>query len=442
MDENTKKREDQASPQVTTPVCSVSGSLNDLRNAVPQQTVSSIDGIAQQHCASPPTTVMPLTHSGGSSMSFLDLPPEIRNMIYCCVFPKGQSAVQLLARHSGKGYIAMSDRLQLLYTCRQIYEEATGLLQSSRRFKVVQPRSLWDLINKCRYPTGNCCCRCDDLENGILDQILPQEGIFVDYDLDRGTVRGNIPSLLHTNWSFRCLCVRSASLIRFTAQTNISTTEPVSDSFGALQNWLRQLPSYLLSLIGDPTRTEMSVILNFTMNTITQFEDIRFEMNSLSDAIVRQPPVMENGQIADLMVRIENPGRSVSSAKKQIVDVLMESLMFMQKVRTEHPKLRYERCPKILIDGRFRVREAQFCLKDGSMLEITNEESFWEFGESDGWEDDDFEVKWDDMISAGLMDDFDPRKSWPSPKFETINNETLGEGTVELAKRVIDCFWA
>ena len=109
----------------------------------------------------------------------------------------------------------------------------------------------------------------------------------------------------------------------------------------------------------------MSVILNFTMNTITQFEDIRFEMNSLSDAIVRQPPVMENGQIADLMVRIENPGRSVSSAKKQIVDVLMESLMFMQKVRTEHPKLRYERCPKILIDGRFRVREAQFCLKVG-----------------------------------------------------------------------------
>jgi hypothetical protein len=88
-----------------------------------------------------------------------------------------------------------------------------------------------------------------------------------------------------------------------------------------------------------------------------------------------QPPLRE-GLTANLMVRIENSDEPVSS-EETIVDILMDSLLFMRKVRNDYPELRNERCPKILIDGLFRVREAQFCLRDGSMLELTNEERFW-----------------------------------------------------------------
>lgn len=294
------------------------------------------------------------------------------------------------------------------------------------------------LINNCWYPNDNDCHCCHDKENGILDKFIPEEGLFFDYDMDRGTVKKNIPALLHANKSFQLLCVRNAPHVRITAQTSTSTTGPISDSFGALQDWWRRSPFYLLSLRSDLT-TETSVILNFKMSAITQLEDIRFEMNSLSDAIARHPPV-RYWLAADLIVRIEDPDGPMYPWKKQIVDVLMDSLMFIKKVRTEHPELRDELCPKILIDGTFRVREAQFRLRDGNMLQLTNEESFWMFDHLAGW-DDQTQARWDEMISAGLVDDVDlSDQVWPLSTFETINNETLEGSTVELTKRVMNCF--
>lgn len=370
-------------------------------------------------------------------------------MIYCCVFPEGQSAVQLLARHSGKSYIAMSDRLHLLYTCRQIYDEATSWLQAAQRFKVVKPRSLLALIGNCWYDDDHddygCDCGCGFCggENGIIQRILPEDGLFFEYDMDRGTVKKNMPALFYVNQSFQYLCAKSASNVRYIAETSTSTRGPVSDSFGALQHWLRKGLTSLFTLREEIPGIVIAVKLHFRMSEITTLEDIRFELNSLSDAIVRRSPILDR-LTADLVVRIENPGGSVSSKSKLIVDVLMDSLIFLRQVRTDHPELRDEPCPKILIDGQFRVREAQFCLKNGNKLELTNEERFWDFGESDSpWGDMDFQGKWEDMISEGLtsgLEPPEPNELWPSLKSETINNETLEGSTVELAKRVINCF--
>jgi hypothetical protein len=439
MDDNTEERGDQPAALAT------SDSFNDPSNAVPQQTASSGDDVAQQQCTSPPssTAVTQLAHSGGSNMSFLDLPPEIRNMIYCCVFPKGRAAVQLLARHSGKGYITMSDRLHLLYTCRQIYDGATSLLQAARRFKVVQPRSLQNIVNECWSVDCHCYCCCNYTDDTILGRVLPKEGFFFDYDMDRGTVNKNLPALYYINHEFRSLCVAFASHVRFTAQTSTSTTGPVSDRFGALRCWLRQGPVHLFSLKERFGNVEISVILNFKMSAITNLEDIRFEMNSLSDAILRQPPLREE-LTADLTVRIENPDKSVWSNKRLVVDVLIDSLTFLRKARSKYPELRDERCPKIMIDGLFRIREARFCLRDGNMLELTNEvESFGDSGDSDDWEDMDFEERWDRMtvgvVGSGLQFP-EPGQSWPLPTFETINNQTFEGITIELEKRVLNCF--
>lgn len=209
MDDNTKVRRDQLSPQALNLLHLDSSGYGDRSNTVSQQITPSHDGVAPQQCTS-------LAHRGGSNLFFLDLPPEIRNMIYCCVFPRGQAVVQLLARHSGKGYIAMSDRLELLYTCRQIYKEAASLLQTSRTFKVVQPRSLRHLIDECWYVDDDDDCYCSycggfdsntDKKNRILQRILPQDGLFYEYDIDCGTVK-KISRLFSTLTIRSNICVR------------------------------------------------------------------------------------------------------------------------------------------------------------------------------------------------------------------------------------------
>lgn len=478
MDENARERGGQVSPLATTPLRSDASGLNDRSNAVPQeivpsgdgaaqlqytsisdatnlpqsdfsgfngqndtvpqQNVFSVGGVAQQQCNPLPnsTAVTQLAHSGSPSKSFLDLPAEIRNMVYCCVFPEGKAAVQLLARHSGKGYIAMSDRLQFLYTCRQIYEEATSLLQAARRFKVVQPRSLWAIIDRSWVDDESCY----SADSYLLRLLIPKEGFFFEFDMDRRTVKTNIPALLHINTNIRETCIASVSQFRFHAETNMSKTEPGSDSFYTLQRWLREGPTYLFPLRDVWCNVEIAVILEFKRRDFRRLEDVRFELNGLSDAIVRQSPI-RHPLTADLVVQLEHCGTPISAQNKLIVDVLMDALLFLRLVATEHPELRVEPFPKILIDGRFRVREVHFCLADGTMLGLKNAQSFWEFDGIGFWGELSFHKRWDDMVFEGLLDDLgELDRGLPRPKFETIDDETLEGGMIELAKRVINCF--
>jgi hypothetical protein len=180
----------------------------------------------------------------------------------------------------------------------------------------------------------------------------------------------NIPAFFYVNHSFQHLCARSAPQVRYIAETNTSTRRPVSNSFGALQYWLRHGIISLFSLREEFPIIEIAVKLHFKMSEITAMEDVRFEMNSLSDAVVRQPPILDRFT-ADVKDQIENPGRLMLHREKPIVDVLTDSLMFLRQVKADRPELRDESCPKILIDGLFRVREAQFCLKNGNQYART-----------------------------------------------------------------------
>lgn len=420
----------------TNPLHSGSSRFDDQSDAVPQQDVPSSDSVAQHHHTSPSssTALTQLAHSGSPNKSFLDLPAEIRNMIYCCVFPEGKAAVQLLARHSGKGYIAMSDRLHLLYTCRQIYDEATSLLQAARRFKVVQPRSLWTIIDRSWIGRESCY----SADSYLLRLLIPKEGFFFEFDMDRRAVKTNIPALLHINTDIRETCIASVSQFRFHAETNMSKTDPGPDSFDTLQRWLREGPNYLFPLRDVWCNVEIAVILKFKRRDFRRLEGIRFELNGLSDAIVRQSPI-RHSLTADLVVQLEHCGTPISAHNKLIVDVLMDALLFLRSVAIEHPELRAEPFPKILMDGRFRVREVHFCLADGTMLELKNAQSFWKFDGAGFWSELCFHNRWDDMVSEGLLDDLgELDRGLPRPKAETINNETLEGGTIELAKRVIN----
>jgi hypothetical protein len=139
----------------------------------------------------------PSAHSRQPVMSFFDLPPEIRNIIYKSLFPKGRAAAQLLARRSGGGYIRMSDRFTLLETCRQIYEEVTSLLQGQQRFVVKQPKTLSELMDS-TDGDGNFM-----IERNIADCTIPEGAVDLHYDLDRQVVNSGGVSMFHINRALR-----------------------------------------------------------------------------------------------------------------------------------------------------------------------------------------------------------------------------------------------
>ncbi|KAF3038614.1 hypothetical protein E8E12_001850 [Didymella heteroderae] len=122
-----------------------------------------------------------------ATVSFLVLPAEVRHMIYHYLFPEGRSAVQLLKRNAGKGYISMSDRLGMIATCRQIYREATGVLQEQNRLAIVKPETFRQLVQKLwieiYYDSDDDEC----FDYHILQHLIPLQGIHLHYDLDNRT---------------------------------------------------------------------------------------------------------------------------------------------------------------------------------------------------------------------------------------------------------------
>ena len=137
----------------------------------------------------------PSAHSP-PTRSFLDLPPEIRNIIYKSLFPKGDAAAQLLARRSG-GYLQMSDRFTILETCRQIHQEVSSLLRGQQRFVVKQPKTLPELMD-----TGDNDGYFE-IERRLAHYTIPVRTVDLHYDLDRRVVSSRGVSMFHINRALR-----------------------------------------------------------------------------------------------------------------------------------------------------------------------------------------------------------------------------------------------
>ncbi|KAF2993580.1 hypothetical protein E8E13_000236 [Curvularia kusanoi] len=341
MSDTAKERRNSPSPEAMTAQPSQLASVDNADTASPLQITTNSNALVQRRDTSPQesaTVVQQLARSDGAGMSFLELPAEIRNMIYSYVFPEG--AALLLARHSGRGYIAMSDRLELLYTCRQIFEEATSMLKASRRFTIVQPKTLEYLMDQ------NCEMPCYCLERqGIFEQILARDALCYEYDMDRDTVRKNMPALLYVSTTLQDFILTFIRRIKVIAVASTATTRSSFTSFNALRDWLTRVPNCLFTHeFDDPF--EISIILRFRSEVkYTPLKDIRFEINGLPDAMWSESC---NGHLlyATSKVLVEQT-RGVTSNTQLLVDVLAELVFFMQSAVRQHPELKGKRCPKI-----------------------------------------------------------------------------------------------
>ena len=163
-----------------------------------------------------------------ASPSFLGLPGEIRNMVYTWLFPMGRSAVQLLARHRG-GYIDMGECLGLLTTCRQVYDEASSLLRTERRFVVVQPNTIIDMLDP--YRAGGS----HEVSRRIWNYVCPH-GVQLRYDIDKRTTEKIGPPLSDICKRLRKLCL---------LLTYMKVTVSVSYPFHGLEEWAQSVSGYL-----------------------------------------------------------------------------------------------------------------------------------------------------------------------------------------------------
>lgn len=165
-----------------------------------------------------------------ASPSFLELPAEIRNMVYTWLFPTGRSAVQLLARYQG-GYIDMGGCLGLLTTCRQIYDEVSSLLRSDRRFEVVQPKTFVDMFKDYRMPPLRFIL-------WVRDYICPDHVLEIRYDIDKRTKEKTGPPLYDICQKLRDGCIWRCFYF-------MKVTVSISYPFKGLEEWGQSVSGYL-----------------------------------------------------------------------------------------------------------------------------------------------------------------------------------------------------
>ena len=330
------------------------------------------------HASSPPanSNAQPVGPQRATcfNKSLLDLPAEIRNLIYHFLFPEGQSAVRLLARHTGTGYIQMSDRLGILTTCRQVYDETSSFLKCRNRFEVEQPEDIHGLFcTLIESEDEDGVCR-----NRLLDHILPPEGLQFNYNLDNRTSTNNIPALLKIDGWWRGTGMISARNPTVTAKMSTRDKVTTFENFRLLRQWQDH------GLMEPLPRTEFcnwkkQIILVFEMSEATDLADVRFLaesfMNATSEGKYKISPIQ-----ADVVLHVRYAG-SVKVNKVQLCDIHAEILHFLRQSIIRYPILKYRPLPRLWLDGQFHVRDIDFLRVDGIVERFANQMEPWRVSE-------------------------------------------------------------
>ena len=285
--------------------------------------------------------------------SFLDLPAEIRNMIYTWLFPTGRSAVKLLARHRG-GYIDMGDCLGLLTTCRQVYDEVSSLLRTERRFVVVQPKTIL-----CLFQSGIT------IQETLFGYICPDDTLELSYDLDKGTKKKAISPIFDT-----CKELRQTFLQHSIVKINV-TTSP-SDQFEDLEEWTRSGCSYL-EATGSPLQY-INVILRVPKTDKDGSTNHRFSAVHLFRAAKDLIPY------AELAVVAADEDEAHVQPLCDLADLSRRLLIFVHNLRKSSKDPVNQPIPRIWLDKDLQVSHAEI-EDDGRIVRVPNDLSKYTSGD-------------------------------------------------------------
>ena len=294
------------------------------------------------------TTALQSHSAQPSGMSFLDLPPEIRNAIYRWLFPTGRSAVQLLARHSG-GYISMSDRLALLLTCRQIYNEASSVLQCQRRFKIVQPKTIFEVLDvlDTRDMTTTF---------SLIRYIVPDMEIKMHYDLDHHIMNNDIPPIFHAS-PFREYSARDL-------RARITATISISGDLQELRKWVQSGRS----TIGMDFET-IHIILRFP-----QVDD-KDVMHSCLQAAELISATSGLSRYTYVSAVIAGKDGSRTDDGQDLFFINASLLLFVHTILKKIPGGAMRQCPSIWINQNLEISHADLEHEDGTIECVLNKDA-------------------------------------------------------------------
>lgn len=270
-------------------------------------------------------------------MSFLDLPPEIRNMVYERLFPKGDSAAQLLVKHSD-GYLQMSDRFTLLETCRLIYQELSSLLRSQRRFVLMPCTSLFELMDYNH----------EEIEARILRYSLPKSGIQIRYDLDHCTLSSEGIYLTRISQEFS---IRVLDYATIRSTTVVSTT----GDFRRLRQWV----------LTDRNQIEQ------TIHFVLRFAHPAGDDSgvSLVDGVELLGAVFNMIRHSSVQVESDDMEETSSVDDFHFIRIAERILLFVHTLIRAYPG---GMCAKIWLGKHLQVTFAELRLQDGTVEHVSN----------------------------------------------------------------------
>jgi len=289
-------------------------------------------------------------------ISFLDLPAEIRNMIYRHLFPEGRSSVQLLKRNVGTGYIQMSDRLGIMSTCSQVYEEAKSVLHEPHRFAVVRPKTFQELIRKLWMDSEEDKIYYDSdevesFDNRILQYLVPEEGIHLNYDLDSHSLVRKAPTLMYTEHWLREMCIMNPAGARITALIRTTSAKSAFGDFQTLQEWINDGHA-------NPTRWNEGV--DFKTEIILAFDSSVWNPSDVgidAAAFLRATHRLQKPDVVHVKVK---SWASWEMHPWTIGDIQARVLLFMWHLIQDYPEAQKGLCPTIWLNGALWPVKAEF----------------------------------------------------------------------------------
>ncbi|KAF3050570.1 hypothetical protein E8E11_005858 [Didymella keratinophila] len=242
-----------------------------------------------------------------STISFLDLPAEIRNMIYRHLFPAGRSSVQLLKRN-----------LWMNGEEDEVYYDSDEV---------------------------------ESFDNRILQYLIPEEGIQLHYDLDSHRLVRKAPTLMYTEHWLREMCIMNPAGARSTALMRTASARSTFGDFRTLQAWINDGHA-------NPTRWDEGV--HFKTEIVLAF-----------DSIAWSPSDIEIGATAFLRAtrRLQKPGLVHVKVKSwaswvmhpwTVGDIQARVLLFMWHLIEDYSDARKGLCPTIWLNGALWPVKAEF----------------------------------------------------------------------------------
>lgn len=330
---------------------------------------------------------------------------------------------------SKNALVTMTDRLGILCTCRQIFEEATSLIRGLHRFTIKQPRSLKEVFDS----TMDYSYDREFEQDLIFPLILPHGGITLDFDLESHTLTRNTPALLYVDHWFRTWCMISCwGSTSLTVEMKSHDTESTFDNFTKLVTWLSQGYLFPLPRERDPEYGMTTIIMNFQMSKPTGLEKVRFGANSFLEAI-RSSPFKRYALDTRVEVRVECSDSSTTNGTS-LLDILAELLAFMNDMMVRHLELESSCCPRMWFDGLFRVRKAEFHQQGASSYALTSTKRLWRLSNEDPW------YKREILHILDSEHLYPGQVTWFSDESTDIDKGTLLGSAIELAEVIIEFF--